>query len=408
MAPTDKLYFSEKAKDEGNTAFLQKDLFEALRLFTRAIKLHPENHFYFCNRAFVYLKLGRFHEAISDCTASLQRQKNIKAFGRRGVAKFSLGLFEMALDDFREAHVMEKNNRSCNEEYLKCLQIVHSRLASQIAQSASASASSPVSASSKTKQADSADQRRASVKNNNGPSNQPTESESVLKQRLAELQAEISQLDQLIQSQPKISKGLSTGHADHDTESSSNTSTSSARKGPAPVSSSLRAQIFESEGDHFDGNSDDSSDSSSFDDEDGEGDKSIDSDYFERECDDLLGEDLIDHLRAADILTEEKLKRVMESIANVYSQDPQITIRGSIASINPARPVDPEVEQWSQKIEKDPKNATNFLERGQRFWSIGDFESAWADLRFSYSLDPQNKDIQKAYLSFVQRIRSKI
>lgn len=402
MAPTDKLYFSEKAKDEGNTAFLQKDLFEALRLFTRAIKLHPENHFYFCNRALVYLKLDRFHEAISDCTASLQRQKNIKAFGRRGLAKFSLGLFEMALDDFREAHAMEKNNRSCNEDYLKCLQIVHSRLASQIAQAAARSLSP------KTKPTDSVGQRHLSLRNNNGPSNQPTENESVLKQRLADLQAEITQLDQLIQSQPKISRGLSTGHADHDTESSTNTSASPARKAAVPTSSSLRAQIFESEGDHFDGSSEDSSGSSSFDDEDDlEGNKILDRDYFERECDDLLGEDLIDHLRAADILTEEKLKRVMESIANVYSQDPQITIRGSIASPNSARPVDPEVEQWSQKIEREPKNASNFLERGQRFWSIGDLESAWADLRFSYSLDPQNKDIQKAYVSFVQRVRSK-
>lgn len=50
----------------------------ALVHYSRAIKLHSKEAVFFSNRALVYLKLNRFYEAISDCTASIDRKPSIK------------------------------------------------------------------------------------------------------------------------------------------------------------------------------------------------------------------------------------------------------------------------------------------------------------------------------------------
>jgi len=39
---------------------------------------HFREPVFFSNRALVYLKLNRFYEAITDCTASLDRKQSIK------------------------------------------------------------------------------------------------------------------------------------------------------------------------------------------------------------------------------------------------------------------------------------------------------------------------------------------
>lgn len=67
-----------KEKQKGNAEFAAGNYKRALQLYTRAIKLNPDERLFYSNRALVYLKLCRYEEAISDCTASIARGPTIK------------------------------------------------------------------------------------------------------------------------------------------------------------------------------------------------------------------------------------------------------------------------------------------------------------------------------------------
>eukprot|EP01091_Cochliopodium_minus_P002163 TRINITY_DN12051_c0_g1_i1.p1 TRINITY_DN12051_c0_g1~~TRINITY_DN12051_c0_g1_i1.p1 ORF type:complete len:449 (-),score=110.97 TRINITY_DN12051_c0_g1_i1:42-1388(-) len=115
-----------KQKEMGNKAFSCGDYLIALKCYSRAICLNPKEDekmaIFFSNRSLVYLKLGRYHEAISDCTASIERKPLIKAFARRGSARFSLGDFAMAANDFKIALTFEPHNNDCLFQLEKCLE----------------------------------------------------------------------------------------------------------------------------------------------------------------------------------------------------------------------------------------------------------------------------------------------
>jgi hypothetical protein len=72
----------------------------------------------------VYLKLGRCYEAISDCTASIDRNPSIKAYARRAAAWSSLKECFLAAEDYKRALKFESRNQDCLQELEKCLQFL--------------------------------------------------------------------------------------------------------------------------------------------------------------------------------------------------------------------------------------------------------------------------------------------
>jgi len=75
-----------KEKEWGNRAFSEGNYHLALIHYSKAIRLNWRESVFFSNRALVYLKLNRFFESISDCTASIDRKPSIKAYARRAAA----------------------------------------------------------------------------------------------------------------------------------------------------------------------------------------------------------------------------------------------------------------------------------------------------------------------------------
>lgn len=102
-------------KEAGNVAFAkgQKYYLVAMAHYTKAIQLYSDESVFFSNRALVYLKLGRYLECISDCTASLERRGNIKAYHRRAAAWTALGDYERACCDYQRALKFDNNNLNC-------------------------------------------------------------------------------------------------------------------------------------------------------------------------------------------------------------------------------------------------------------------------------------------------------
>jgi len=110
-----------KEKEWGNRAFSEGNYLLALIHYSKAIRLNWRESVFFSNRALVYLKLNRFYESISDCTASIDRKPSIKAYARRAAAWASLQEFFLAAEDYKRALKFEPRNQDCLCELEKCL-----------------------------------------------------------------------------------------------------------------------------------------------------------------------------------------------------------------------------------------------------------------------------------------------
>eukprot|EP01117_Protostelium_nocturnum_P005510 TRINITY_DN1990_c0_g1_i1.p1 TRINITY_DN1990_c0_g1~~TRINITY_DN1990_c0_g1_i1.p1 ORF type:complete len:389 (-),score=132.72 TRINITY_DN1990_c0_g1_i1:36-1202(-) len=110
-----------KEKILGNDSFALGNYEEALIHYSQAIRFNSKENVFFSNRALVYLKMGRFYESIGDCTASIERKPNIKAYARRAAAWFSLNEYFLAAQDYKLAIGCEPNNMDCANELEKCL-----------------------------------------------------------------------------------------------------------------------------------------------------------------------------------------------------------------------------------------------------------------------------------------------
>ncbi|RDD43683.1 Small glutamine-rich tetratricopeptide repeat-containing protein beta [Trichoplax sp. H2] len=114
-----KIDTAEQLKNEGND-FIRAEKFEpAIRSYSDAIDLCPNNAIYYCNRAAAYIKISRFDAAEADCKKSITlNPKYSRAFWRLGVAQSNLHRYESAEKNFRKAHELEPQNQS----YLEALQ----------------------------------------------------------------------------------------------------------------------------------------------------------------------------------------------------------------------------------------------------------------------------------------------
>jgi tetratricopeptide (TPR) repeat protein len=110
-----------REKELGNEAFVSTQYLVALVHYSRAIKLHSRESVFFSNRALVYLKLNRFYEAITDCTASIDRKPSIKAYARRAAAWVALKEYSLAAEDYRKALYFEPRNQDCLDKLGRCL-----------------------------------------------------------------------------------------------------------------------------------------------------------------------------------------------------------------------------------------------------------------------------------------------
>lgn len=98
-------------KEKGNEAFKRSEWDEAIKFYTKAIKLgdgHKELPVYYKNRAAAYLKIEMHERAYTDCTKALEFQANDqKALFRRVQALEALERFEEA---FRDAKTIWNND----------------------------------------------------------------------------------------------------------------------------------------------------------------------------------------------------------------------------------------------------------------------------------------------------------
>lgn len=92
-------------------AFKKGDLQSALEHYTAAAKLDSSNTAARNNRALVYHNMGKFAEAVADCSAVLEAEpRNVKALLRRAAAYDGLGQCDDAVRDLQAAVQLEPHN----------------------------------------------------------------------------------------------------------------------------------------------------------------------------------------------------------------------------------------------------------------------------------------------------------
>jgi len=115
---------AEQMKEKGNRFFKKQKWTLAIQFYSSAIKLVPDNHVYYSNRAMAYLKDDEPRLAEMDCDMCLKiNPKFVKAFVRRGWSRKNqipsgrpLQNLDNALADFKSALKLDPKNKVAKAE----------------------------------------------------------------------------------------------------------------------------------------------------------------------------------------------------------------------------------------------------------------------------------------------------
>uniref|UniRef100_A0A8C8RM55 RNA polymerase II-associated protein 3 n=1 Tax=Pelusios castaneus TaxID=367368 RepID=A0A8C8RM55_9SAUR len=126
---------AEKAlaeKEKGNMYFQQGKYDEAIKCYTKGMNADPYNPVLPTNRASAFFRMKKFSVAESDCNLALALNKNyIKAYARRGAARFALQNLEGAKEDYEKVLELDPNNFEARNELQKIDQALTSKEISQ-------------------------------------------------------------------------------------------------------------------------------------------------------------------------------------------------------------------------------------------------------------------------------------
>ncbi|XP_063059531.1 stress-induced-phosphoprotein 1 [Engraulis encrasicolus] len=115
-----------KLKDEGNKALSAGNITEAVRCYTEAVALDPNNHVLFSNRSAAYAKKGDYDNALKDACQTIKIKPDWgKGYSRKAAALEFLGRFEDAKTTYEEGIRQEPSNQQLKEG----LQNIEARLA---------------------------------------------------------------------------------------------------------------------------------------------------------------------------------------------------------------------------------------------------------------------------------------
>ena len=108
------LCLTQAAKDAGNTSFRAGQFAAALAHYEEAIKLAPDNHVFYLNRAVTQLRLGHPEAAVADASSALAIKADYsKAYNTKGAALQQLGRTAEAIAVYRQGCVVGTLSDAC-------------------------------------------------------------------------------------------------------------------------------------------------------------------------------------------------------------------------------------------------------------------------------------------------------
>lgn len=102
---------ADEAKAKGNAAFSAGNYDDAIRHFTTAIELSPDNHVLYSNRSAAYASLNQFTEALSDAKKTVELKPDWpKGYSRLGAAQLGLHNYSDAVSAYKKGLELDPNN----------------------------------------------------------------------------------------------------------------------------------------------------------------------------------------------------------------------------------------------------------------------------------------------------------
>ncbi|XP_028804376.1 hsp70-Hsp90 organizing protein 3 [Neltuma alba] len=102
---------ADEAKAKGNAAFSSGDFAAAIRHFSDAIALSPDNHVLYSNRSAAYASLHKYSEALADAKKTVELKPDwSKGYSRLGAAHLGLGQHDEAIAAYNKGLDIDPNN----------------------------------------------------------------------------------------------------------------------------------------------------------------------------------------------------------------------------------------------------------------------------------------------------------
>ncbi|KAJ0769628.1 putative Heat shock chaperonin-binding, tetratricopeptide-like helical domain superfamily [Helianthus annuus] len=104
---------ADEAKAKGNAAFSAGNFTEAIRHFTDAINLAPNNHVLYSNRSAAYASLNQYSEALTDAKKTVDLKPDwSKGYSRLGAAHHGLRQYDDAVSAYKKGLEVDPNNET--------------------------------------------------------------------------------------------------------------------------------------------------------------------------------------------------------------------------------------------------------------------------------------------------------
>lgn len=119
LQPTEEqMEQSQEKRSQAVSAFVEKDYDKAIKLYTDAISLNPQNSLLYAKRGQIYLLMKKPNACIRDCNRAMELNPDSAAAHKfRGRAHQLLGKFEEAANDLRKACKFDYDEQA--DEWLK-------------------------------------------------------------------------------------------------------------------------------------------------------------------------------------------------------------------------------------------------------------------------------------------------
>lgn len=102
---------ADEAKAKGNAAFSSGDFSAAIRHFTDAISLSPDNHVLYSNRSAAYASLQKYTDALADAKKTVELKPDwSKGYSRLGAAHLGLSQYDDAVSAYKKGLEIDPNN----------------------------------------------------------------------------------------------------------------------------------------------------------------------------------------------------------------------------------------------------------------------------------------------------------
>ena len=131
-AKIEKRQQAESERFKGNEFMREKDFAEAIKCYTKAIDLNPNEAATYSNRAMAYLKMKVYPKVIEDANKAIELDPvYVKAYHRRGKAYLATKKYALAIPDFQfilEKNPDDKDINACLKEARQALNIAEPKV----------------------------------------------------------------------------------------------------------------------------------------------------------------------------------------------------------------------------------------------------------------------------------------